>query len=72
MTKILKRLSCMVKVGMYEALVADLQKAKAVLENINWSFYPQVSVPKNTIYPFNCRKHHWFPATFIPEIPFTL
>jgi len=22
--------------------------------------------------PFDCRKHHWFPATFIPEIPFTL
>jgi hypothetical protein len=24
------------------------------------------------LYPFDCRKHHWYPATFIPAIPFTL
>ncbi len=55
-----------------EALVTEINKAKVILENIDWNFYPLVPVLRNNIYPFNCRKHHWFPATFIPEIPFTL
>jgi len=53
-------------------LVNDLQKAKAVLKNINWNFYQKSSLSSFDIQPFNCRLHHWYPATFIPELPFTL
>ena len=51
--------------------VKDIVEVEYILHNINWDF-----TSKSFIYegvgPFDCRKHHWFPATFIPEIPFTL
>jgi len=53
-------------------LVNDVHKTKAVLRNINWNFYQKSTFAPHEVYPFNCRKHHWFPATFVSEIPFTL
>lgn len=42
------------------------------LESINWDFANRKIVDKDTIFPFNNRKYHTYPATYIPEIPFTL
>ena len=59
--------------GMDEkALVKEADEVRSVLRNINWDFNQKVSFPPSGVKPFNCRKHHWFPATFVPEIPFTL
>lgn len=55
-----------------EPLVNDIHKAKAILKNINWNFYLKSAFSPREMRPFNCRKFHWFPATFVPEIPFTL
>ena len=53
-------------------LVNNLSKMERILNNINWDFYPKpISTDKNYKL-FNCRKYHWFPGTFIPEIPYTL
>lgn len=54
------------------ALVKDLEHEKFVLNNINWDFFPSGPINLNHVAPFNCRKHHWLPATFVAEIPFTL
>lgn len=53
-------------------LVSDIYKAKAILKKVNWNFYQKATFSPYEIGPFNCRKYHWFPATFVPEIPFTL
>ncbi len=53
-------------------LFNDVEKAKEILSNINWGFYPTYSSTQKKDYSFNCRKYHWYPATYIPEIPFTL
>jgi len=53
-------------------LVRDIGEAKATLKNINWDFYKRSAFLPHELHPFDCRKHHWFPATFVPEIPFTL
>ena len=58
--------------GNEELLVNDIHKAKTILKNINWNFYQKGAFSPYEIRPFNCRKYHWFPATFVPEIPFTL
>ena len=42
------------------------------LDQINWDFSMRVVVDDGEIYPFNNRKYHSYPATFVPEIPFTL
>lgn len=52
--------------------VKDIREVEFILKNINWSFYPKPKTTSGKIQPFNCRKYHWYPATFIPEIPFTL
>lgn len=52
--------------------VSDIYKAKAILRKVNWNFYQKATFFPYEIAPFNCRKYHWFPATFVPEIPFTL
>ena len=55
-----------------EPLVNNIFEIERILYNINWDFYPRpLSSPKNPKL-FNCRKYHWYPATFIPEIPYTL
>ena len=53
-------------------LVKDIRAAKAILKNINWDFHQTSAFSPHEVYPFNCRRYHWFPATFVPEIPFTL
>jgi len=53
-------------------LVTEIKKAKSILKGINWNFYPKSKPVSHTTSPFDCRKYHWFPATFVPEIPFTL
>ena len=52
--------------------VQDEDLFSSKLSNINWSFSTRRFTTPTKIYPFNCRKYHWYPATFIPEIPFTL
>nr|CBH38247.1 hypothetical protein BSM_17240 [uncultured archaeon] len=58
--------------GSEKLLVNDIHKAKTILKNINWNFYQRSTLSPHEVHPFDCRKHHWFPATFVPEIPFTL
>lgn len=55
-----------------KSYVNDIHAVKNILNNINWNFYRRGAFSPSDVQPFNCRKHHWFPATFIPEIPFTL
>jgi hypothetical protein len=52
--------------------VNDLRRAKGILKNINWDFSLKGALSPHEMHPFDCRDHHWFPATFVPEIPFTL
>jgi len=54
------------------SLVNDIHTAKIILKNINWDFHQRIVSSPYEIRPFNCRRYHWFPATFVPEIPFTL
>lgn len=42
------------------------------LDRINWNFEKKIKYPTNIIAPLNCRKYFSYPATFIPEIPFSL
>lgn len=42
------------------------------LDSINWDFDNRKKYSNEMIYPINCRKYYSYPATFIPEIPFTL
>jgi DNA modification methylase len=55
-----------------KALTKDMSEVRAALKNINWSFYPKPAFRENTLEPFNPRKYHWYPATYIPEIPYSL
>src|SRR3990170_1512725 len=55
-----------------EAQLIDIQKGLSILNNVNWDFSQSRLTTSNKIYPFDCRHYHWYPATFIPEIPFTL
>ena len=50
----------------------DIKEGLSILNNINWDFSQKRLTSPNKIYPFDCRHYHWYPATFIPEIPFTL
>ena len=59
------------KTGKKNSYVKDIAEISYALHNIDWSFTSK-SVIYEGVGPFDCRKHHWFPATFIPEIPFTL
>jgi len=49
----------------------DIKNIIRILNSINWDFHKSITIP-NRIKPFDCRKHHFYPATFRPEIPFTL
>lgn len=54
-------------------LVANrIERAREILTNIDWNFYRRPEMMSRAVKPFNCRSYHWFPATFVPEIPFTL
>ena len=58
--------------GKKTVLVNDLEKSRAALKNINWNFYEKSVFSPHEMRPFKCSTYHWCPATFIPEIPFTL
>jgi len=45
---------------------------KSLLKKINWDFNYKGTLSPEDIKPFDSRKFHWFPATYIPEIPFSL
>lgn len=57
---------------MTDNMSRDIQKAKEILTNIDWGFHYTYGSKKNNTQSFNCRKYHWYPATYVPEIPFTL
>ncbi|OJX63748.1 hypothetical protein [Dysgonomonas sp. 37-18] len=57
---------------MDKPLIKDVRDVKPILNNINWSFYPKPPILKDVVQPFNSRKYHWYPATYIPEIPYSL
>ncbi len=57
----------------YIARLNTLEKTEIdKLKSINWNFENRKIVDKDTIFPFNNRRYHTYPATYIPEIPFTL
>lgn len=53
-------------------LVTNINEAKYILHQVNWNFSTPFSIGRSGFKLFDCRKYHWFPATFIPEIPYTL
>lgn len=55
-----------------DLMVTNIEQAKPILLDINWNFSNPFSIGRSGMQLFDCRKHHWFPATFIPEIPYTL
>lgn len=50
----------------------EVNRARPILDSINWNFSTPFTVGRSGMSLFDCRKHHWYPATFIPEIPYTL
>jgi DNA modification methylase len=50
----------------------EANRARPILDSINWNFSTPFTVGRSGMSLFDCRKHHWYPATFIPEIPYTL
>lgn len=50
----------------------ELRDIKNKLNSVNWNFDFNINYSSESLYPFDCRKHYSYPATFIPEIPFTL
>src|SRR5918912_834292 len=50
----------------------EVNRARPILDSINWNFSTPFSVGRSGMSLFDCRKHHWYPATFIPEMPYTL
>jgi len=50
----------------------DLDRAKPVLRGVNWSFSTPAVLGRRSLWLFDNRRHHWYPASFIPEIPYTL
>ena len=50
----------------------DVNDIRRRLHSINWNFDFNISYSSTSLNPFDCRKHYSYPATFIPEIPFSL
>lgn len=57
---------------MDSAYVNDITTARHILSDVNWNFTSPFSVGRSGLPLFDIRKYHWYPATFIPEIPYTL
>lgn len=55
-----------------KALVREISEVKSILKNVNWNFYQKIPFSPYEVHPFKCNDYHWFPATFVPAIPFTL
>lgn len=43
-----------------------------ILESIDWSFPDDLTLERWAQGAFDFRRHHWYPATFVPELPYTL
>jgi DNA modification methylase len=54
------------------AKVNVYKDCKPILNGINWNFYHTLFDTEININPFDTRKHLIYPATYVPEIPFTL
>lgn len=54
------------------AKVNVFKDCKPILQGINWNFYRTLFDTDININPFDTRKHLIYPATYVPEIPFTL
>jgi len=55
------------------AAVADESEALPILDDVDWTFADRSRIfAPGFPSPFDCREHHWYPATYIPEIPYTL
>lgn len=52
--------------------LTDIETAQHVLRLINWNFSNPFNVGRSGVKLFDARRHHWYPATFIPELPYTL
>ncbi len=50
----------------------DIDNIRKNINSINWNFDFTITYDSGMIRPFNCRKYYSYPATFIPEIPYTL
>ncbi len=50
----------------------NLKRKIRILKDINWSFSSRIYMNRDISKIINCRKYFWYPATFIPEIPYTL
>lgn len=50
----------------------EINEIQKKLNSINWNFDFAINYDSCMIRPFNCRKYYSYPATFIPEIPYTL
>lgn len=52
--------------------VNDFKECLPILNSINWSFNRDIFYQANEIIPFDSRRYLSYPATFIPQIPYTL
>lgn len=50
--------------------VRNLDEAMAIMETIDWTFSSRATAARGDL--LDARKYHWYPATFIPELPYTL
>ena len=50
----------------------DHRHVSALLSNIDWSFDTPLYSRARSPFLFDCRKYHWYPATFVPELPYSL
>lgn len=55
-----------------KARVPRYSEVQSTLRSIDWSFSSPFSQARSKPWLFDARKHHWYPATFVPEIPYTL
>ena len=54
------------------AAITRERRAMTLLSNIDWSFDTSLYSRARSPFLFDCRKYHWYPATFVPEIPYSL
>lgn len=59
---------------MKNQMIFDEQDNNIILKmnSIDWDFTNKGYLSPTETSPFNVRKHHWYPGTYVPEIPFSL
>jgi len=55
-----------------EVYINNIEEIKSILKNIDWGFDSGARRQGYDLCIFNSRSYHWYPGTFIPEIPYTL